>query len=147
MGDASEGAGLLPAGAVDESRLPVLLVTYPEHPSPEMLDELWERYRAIARANERVAYLIDMRALHPMNAGANVRRRAADLYRRHRHELGRSAVCEARVVSSGLIRGILVAFDWIKGEGLWPCATFTTFDEAEAWIEERLAAFAPRPPI
>ena len=130
----------LPSGTLDESKLPILMIVYPADPTPEMLDVLFENYRRIARENDRFAYLIDMRFLDLSFAGAAVRRHAAELHARYRHELARSSVCEARVVGSPLMRGVLVAFDWIKGEGLWPCETFASREEAVAWIEGKLSA-------
>lgn len=130
----------LPPGTIDESMLPILMVVYPKDPTPEMLERLFENYLRITRAHPQVAYLIDMRFLDLSRASAPVRRRAGELHARHREALARSSVCEARVVSSTLMRGVLVAFDWIKGEGLWPCETFATREEALAWIGKQLSS-------
>ena len=130
----------LPPGTLDESMLPILVVVYPKDPTLEMVDVLFDNYRRLARENDQLAYLLDMRFLDMSSAGASARRHAAELHARYRRELARSSVCEARVVSSALMRGVLIAFDWIKGEGLWPCETFATREEAIAWIHQKLAA-------
>jgi hypothetical protein len=130
----------LPPGTLDESLLPILVVTYPKDMTIEMLDALFANYLRLARERDQLAYVVDMRFLDLSLVGASGRRHAAELHARHRKELARSSVCEARVVSSPLMRGVLTAFDWIKGEGLWPCETFATREEAVAWINQKLAA-------
>ncbi|MEO0321352.1 MAG: hypothetical protein AAF447_00205 [Myxococcota bacterium] len=127
---------------LDESVLPVLLVTYPEDGDEEDLTALFAAYRRIAAAHPRVAYLVDMRRLNPREQTAAKRRHAGRLYAEHADALAVSAVCEARLVSNSLVRGIVVAFDWIKGDQRWPCRTFTDPEAARAWIDEQLAAAA-----
>ena len=133
-------ASSLPKGTFDESKLPIVEFVYPVQATPDILDLLFEQYRRVARENAQVAYLIDMRKLSLTSTSAPVRRHAAELHARFATELARSSVCEARVVSSPLMRGVLVAFDWLKGDGLWPCETFATREEALAWIAKQLAA-------
>lgn len=136
-------ASSLPKGLLDESNLPILEVNYPVQATAETLDFLFEAYRRVGRENAQVAYLIDMRSLSLTSTSAPMRRHAAALHARYCNELAKSAVCEARVVSSPMMRGVLVAFDWIKGEGLWPCETFATREEAVAWIGKQLAKGSP----
>ena len=133
-------ASSLPKSILDESNLPILEVIYPAQATPETLDLLFEAYRRVGRENAQVAYLIDMRLLSLTSTTAPARRHAAALHARYCNELAKTAVCEARVVSSPMMRGVLVAFDWLKGEGLWPCETFATRQEAVAWIGKLLAA-------
>lgn len=125
---------------VDESELPILKVRYPRIGGIEELEEVFATYRRVARENERVAYLLDMRQWSPLGQGAELRKRAAALYAENVDALARSAVCEARVVSNPIVRGVLTAFDWIKGDACWPCRTFTDMDAARRWVEEQLAA-------
>ena len=103
---------------------------------------LFGAYRRLAAENARVAYLIDMRRMDPTRQSAKQRRRAGELYAEHADALARSTVCEARLVSNALVRGILVAFDWIKGDHRWPCRNFTDPEAARAWIDEQLAVAA-----
>ncbi|MCA9609739.1 MAG: hypothetical protein KC619_29275 [Myxococcales bacterium] len=125
---------------IDESELPILKVHYPMNGTPAQFVAVWDEYCRVARANDRVVYLLDMRYASPMSAPAKVRRLAADLYQKYRHVLAPSAVCEARIVSNELIRGAITAFDWIKGDHLWPCRTFTDEAQARAWVEAQLRA-------
>lgn len=122
----------------DESELPILLVRYPREGGIGALEAAFEVYREVSRRSERVAYLLDMRRYDPIGQSAQTRRRAGELYERHAEELAKTAVCEARVVSNPVVKGVLVAFDWIKGDSLWPCRNFTDMDEARAWIAEQL---------
>lgn len=124
---------------VDESDLPILSVTYPEHANEESLDAVWAEFVRVTGENRRIAFLLDVRPTNPIAVSARLRRYNADLHERFKNDLAKSTVCEARVVSSSLVRGLIIAFDWIKGDGLWPCNTFTSMAEARAWCHERLA--------
>jgi hypothetical protein len=122
---------------VDETRAPLILVTYPDQPTPDDMRELFAQYADLSRRHEKVAYLIDFRAFNPISAPASHRKVAADLFAEYRAVLQASTVCEARVVESGFARGVLTAFDWLTG-AKWPCANFGTMQRAEAWIESHL---------
>ena len=90
----------------------------------------------------RLAYLIDMRRFDPLRAPASKRRHAAEVFKANVHKLRHVTVCEARVVSSELTRGVLTAFDWLTGTK-WPCATFTSRENAERWVERRVGSASP----
>ncbi len=124
---------------IDESELPILVVRYPAAGTLEDLEAAWDVYRRVAAENDRVAYLIDMREFNPASQTAATRKRAGELHALYSAELAPSAVCEARVVSNRLVQGILVAFDWIKGDALWPCRNFSDMTDARLWIDEQLA--------
>ncbi len=124
---------------VDTKDLPLVYVHYPEEVgSDAAIERLWERYLELAESHSRLVFLIDMRDVHLRAAAASRRKRMGELYQQHVGRLARSCVGEARVVSSTLLRGVLTAFDWIKGESRWPCATFESEVEARMWLRARL---------
>jgi hypothetical protein len=128
----------MPEIVVDDSRAPVIVVTYPDAPTIDDFRAAFEKYRAISERHPRVAYLVDFRRFDPVTAPAATRKEAAKVFERYRPILARVTVCEARVVENVLSRGIVTAFDWITPQK-WPCANFARATEAEAWIAKQLA--------
>lgn len=122
---------------IDESRWPLVVVTFPPTFTVERYRALFEKYVALSRRGERLSYLIDMRSFNPLHAGASHRKAAADTFAENRHLLIKVTVCEARVVASKLTSGVLTAFDWLTGQK-WPCANFTSMAEAESWVGARM---------
>jgi hypothetical protein len=127
---------------VDESRAPLIVVTYPPAVTEQEFRDLFARYVELSRRLPRVAYLIDFRHFNPLFVSPRQRQEAAQLFAENRHTLTHATVCEARVVASPVARGILTAFDWLTGSK-WPCRNFETFAEAERWIAEQLAGPPP----
>jgi len=70
-------------------------------------------------------------------ANATLRAAAAEVFARHQDVLKSVTICEARVASDRLTRGVLTAFDWLTGSP-WPRATFGKVRDAEEWIGARL---------
>jgi hypothetical protein len=123
---------------VDDSRIPLVRVTFPDNVPLEELHSLFARYELLSRRHPRVAYLIDFTRYNPVLAPNDVRKTLSDLFVRHRETLLPVTVCEARIVPSMVVRAALTAFDSITTQK-WPCASFATEREAVAWIDERLA--------
>ena len=129
---------------IDESRWPLVVVTYPPIVTMDEYRDLFRRYAAMSRRKQKIGYLIDMRAFNPLMASASVRKAAADTFAEHREVLLRATACEARVVANSLTSGILTAFDWLTGQK-WPCANFTKVPDAEQWITLKLHAVGEKP--
>jgi hypothetical protein len=122
---------------IDSSRLPVVLVTFPEAFSHDEYVALFERYAELCRQHDRIAWVIDFQRFDPVRAPQDLRRAAADVFATYKSQLIRSTVCEARVVQNTASRGILTAFDWLTGKK-WPTQNFATRAAAECWAAERL---------
>ncbi|MCB9578153.1 MAG: hypothetical protein H6717_14105 [Polyangiaceae bacterium] len=123
---------------VDEDRLPVVVVTFPDVVSIEQLERLFARYELLSRRHPRVAYIIDFSRYNPVLGPADVRNATSALLQKHRDVLLRSTVCEARVVPGTFMRTALTAFDAVS-PNKWPCAHFATMSEAEKWVADQLA--------
>jgi hypothetical protein len=123
---------------IDDERVPLIVVTYPDFITPDDYRNAFIRFRELSTRHPRLAYLIDFRNFDPVRSPAPLRRVAGEIFAEFRNSLARTTVCEARVVLSPLSRGILTAFDWITPYK-WPCANFPTFEEAHRWIERQLA--------
>jgi hypothetical protein len=128
----------MPDILVDESALPMVVVTYPETVSAEQLRTLFARFDLLSRRHGRVAYLVDMTLLDPVRSAAGMLKSVGDLFAAHRPALARVTLCEARVIPNGLLRSGLAAFDRLAPDK-WPCANFATRREAEAWVRGHLA--------
>jgi hypothetical protein len=123
---------------VDETRWPLVVVTFPPAFTAEKYGELHQKYAAMSRRpGARIGYLIDMRQFNPVMAPAAMRKAAADTFAANRAVLMKATVCEARVVTDAVTCGVLTAFDWLTGKK-WPCANFTSVEEAERWIESQM---------
>ncbi len=118
-------------------RLPIIDVEFPDHFEDQEYRQLFERYIELSATHPRVAYLHDLRKLDPLRAPAKRRRLAAEVFRTNVTRFRNLPVCEARLVSSELTRGVLTAFDWLTGTR-WPCATFTSIPDAERWLDQHL---------
>jgi hypothetical protein len=127
------------AFVIRDDKLPIIHVEFPPCFEEREYEQLFERYVALSALHTRVAYLIDMRRFDPLCAPASKRRHAVAVFRANVHRLRAVTVCEARVVSSELTRGILTAFDWLTGTK-WPCASFTSADDAQRWIDRRIGS-------
>jgi hypothetical protein len=135
------------APLVDDSRAPLVTVTYPQGMDVADVRFLFERYATLSRKHPRIGYLIDLRAANPLLFPADIRRTMNALFDEHRELLLRVTVCEARVAPNVVVRGAIDLFDWAAPKK-WPCASFATMPEAEAWVSARLSGAAPssRPP-
>jgi hypothetical protein len=122
---------------VDDSGLPVVVVTFPPEVTADEYVQLFERYKALCAKYEHIAWLIDFQQFDPVTAPQAVRRAASEVFARYRDVLLQSTVCEARVVQNTASRGILTAFDWLTGKK-WPLGNFATREAADRWIAERL---------
>jgi len=124
---------------IDESQRPIIVVTFPAMVSPEAYKELFRQYVSISNRGEKVGYVIDMRRFNPIAAPAAMRRLAAETFAAARPHLVKVTVCEARVVSSAITRGVLTAFDWLTGSK-WPCRNSTSMSDADRWVREQMGS-------
>lgn len=127
----------LSAFRIDESTAPVIRVIFPDVVTLPAYEKLFDEYMRLCDLYPRVGWLIDMRSFNPVTAPAPIRKAAADVFARGRAKLLQSTVCEARVVESAAVRGVLMAFDWLTGSK-WPVKNVATVKDAEAWIAEQL---------
>jgi hypothetical protein len=129
---------------INESRWPIVLVTFPAVVTLDEYRELFHKYAELSKRGDRIGYHIDMRLFNPLMAPAAIRKGAAEVFAQNREVLIEATACEARVVASSLTSGILTAFDWLTGQK-WPCANFTSMDEAARWIEGHVRKVDARP--
>ncbi|APR87734.1 hypothetical protein A7982_13083 [Minicystis rosea] len=123
----------------DESRAPLIVVTFPPTVTADQCIALFQRFLELARKGSKIGYVMDLRQFNPLSANAAMRKVAADAFAERRSELLRATLCEARVVDGPVLRGVLTAFDWLTGQK-WPCDNFTTMEDAERWVRAKLSA-------
>ena len=123
---------------VDESRAPIIVVTFPPDGTIADYEKAVARYVDISRRGQRVAWLIDLRNFNPLTAPAPVRKAAAEMAAQAAPVIKTVSAGEARVVTSNLVRGLSTAFTWLTTTH-WPTAHFKTMEDAEAWLRAQLA--------
>ncbi len=123
---------------VDTREWPIVAVRYPKEPTPDGYLALFKHYAELAQRGDSIAWLVDMRDFNPVTAPASLRKGASLVFDEYRDVLTAATLCEARVMTSALARGVVTAFDWLTGNK-WPCVNFANLDEARAWVEERCA--------
>lgn len=127
---------------VDETRTPIVLITFPNECTVADYQQAVDRYVTIARRGRRVAWLTDLRAFNPLMAPGPVRRAATELRAPHVELLASVSAAEARVLTSNIVRGLSAAFNWLTPVP-WPIAHFREMENAEAWLHTQLAKHAP----
>lgn len=123
---------------VEDSRAPLIVVSYPDSIVLSDYEELFGCFARMARQHRRIAWLIDFSRFNPVTAPAAIRQGAARIFEQHRATLSQASVCEGRIVQNPLARGVLTAFDWLT-PNKWPCANFSSSSEAEAFCRQHLA--------
>ena len=83
------------------------------------------------------AVLIDVSAMNPMSATADIRREAAVVMEENMEHLVATTVAEARVATNPLIRGMLTVFDWVQPKA-WLINNVNTGPAAEFWLRSQL---------
>ncbi len=134
-------AAEFPSFHIDESAAPLILVTFPDVATVEEIPALFEAYRRIAAQHPRVAWVVDLRRFNPILAPAKARRAFADNFEQSRAIIESSAVCEARVIESAIMRGVVTALDWLIGHK-YPRRTFATLIAAKDWARTMLGPSA-----
>lgn len=134
----------MPEIVVDDSRAPIVVVTFPRDSGLEEYMRAVDRYVEIARRGQRVGWLIDLRRFSPLAAPAPVRKAAAEYAARQVPVLQPVSAGEARVVTNPVMRGVSAAFSWLTAMH-WPTRHFSTMEDAEAWLRAQLADSGPPP--
>ena len=112
---------------------PVCLLTYPETIEVEDVSRMFVDVRRFCGGRRDCALLIDMRAFDAMSVGRKKRQEIARNMSSSLKEHGDFFVCEARIVSSTLVRGFMTVFDWSAPMD-WPQRNFGNCRVAEQWI-------------
>jgi hypothetical protein len=123
---------------LDAAEAPLILVTYPAVASIESVNALFAGFRRIAAEHGRVGWVVDMREFNPLSAPAPIRKAFADEYERCRRIIESATVCEARIFTSPMVRGIVTAVDWLLNRK-YPMKTFAELEPAKAWVRGQLA--------
>ena len=68
-----------------------------------------------------------------------MRKAFADEYERSRSVIEAATVCEARIFTSPLMRGVVTAVDWLLNRK-YPMKTYAEIEPAKMWVRGQLAA-------
>lgn len=129
---------------IDDTQAPIVVITYPRVGSIEIIPAAMERFREVCIKHKRVAFLVDMRAFNPITAPPKTRAKFSELYNANRSVWNAHLICEARVVPSRIVQGIIIAVDWLTTPA-YPTKTFVAMTDAYAFVREHLAKEDERP--
>jgi hypothetical protein len=128
-----------PRIAIDDSRWPLVVATWPaEQLSDEAFQEMLDHMGTFNLRREPYAVIHDARKATrptPKQRAAAAARQAQDapLTRRYIKAM-------ALVVSSPLLAGVVTAITWIAPPP-FPQKVFSSVEDAEAWVTERLEGY------
>lgn len=120
----------------DESRLPLVVVTFRGDATTEEFEEYLRRLSANLARKQPTAIVIDSREFAVMPAAQ--RKRQAEWIDETRVVRTRYTLGTAFVINSPLIRGALTAIFWLTKYDT-PYVVVPTLEEAEAWALKLLA--------
>ena len=123
--------------SVDSSRLPLVDIAFAGAITPVDCRQLFDALNEVCAPGVRLATIVDFRELDAFAVTAPIRQALARAFFDGIDQRRASTVCEARIVTNALTRGMLVAFDWVTG-AKWPCASFPTREQAVAWVSEQM---------
>ncbi|MCC6807637.1 MAG: hypothetical protein IT381_09455 [Deltaproteobacteria bacterium] len=121
--------------AVDESRYPVVTMTFPELPSDEDIQDFIAVNLRLLAKKERHATVVDMRPI--AEAAPQQRRMTADYVRQNYAALQQWRAGVAFVSSSRFTRGIVAAVMWLQRPP-YEWAVVASVEAGIAWCEARL---------
>ncbi len=123
---------------IRSDRFPIVDIEIKATATTEDVEDIFRGYAAVVPRGQRAALIIDLRNVTSVGVSAADRKRAAGLFDAHAASMVSITACEARIVSHALTRGVLTAIDWLTGTK-WPCATFTSPADADAWVARQMA--------
>lgn len=125
----------------DESRWPLVIVTYPEQTEEAdffaHLDLLDANIRRTVAARAKTALIYDITSGY--RAPASVRKAQADWMKKNATVTRQNCVGIAFVMTSAVVRGALTAILWMSDMPA-PYTVVATVEEAERWCTEKLGA-------
>jgi hypothetical protein len=128
----------VPEITVDVSQPPFCVIRHPNQHHPEDFEALFEHLRAVVAPGSRWAVLVDLERTAPI-ATAGVRESVSKAILKNIDFISEFTVCEARVTSRPLMRGVLTVIDWTTPRP-WPVKNFGSGVVAENWLRARLLA-------
>jgi hypothetical protein len=128
---------------VEDSRWPLVVVTFDGAPSEEEFSRYLEEMLGLLSRQERHAYVVDARrgTLLPRE----LRQRQGEWLRENKDEIRRHCLGTAVVINSGVLRFVLTTIYLIQAP-VTPTVNFPTLEEATAWAEKQLRGAGLTPP-
>lgn len=120
----------------DESRLPLVVVTFRGTASTAEFEEYLRLLRVNLGRRQPTAVVVDSRKMVTMSAAQ--RKRQAEWIDSNREDLLRFTRGTAFVINNPLMRGALTAIFWLTRYET-PYVVVATLEEAEAWALAQLA--------
>jgi hypothetical protein len=129
---------------IDESRFPLVIVSFRGAVRDEVFRDYLERMTALVTRGEKNVVIMDAR-----EAGRTPpiqRKMQAEWLDANRRELSRNSLGTAFVITSAFVRGVLTAIFWLTS---MPSAhtVVKTYAEAEDWAFARLREAGLEPPL
>ncbi len=116
----------------------IWVVRYPAAPTIETYLTYLDEFRAKIERGQRVALIIDFTHYNPVGASAELRDQVSMVMKEQMDFFDNHMVCEVRVCSNPMVRGILTVFDFVTNLP-WPCNNVSTGYVAELWARSLLS--------
>lgn len=122
---------------IDISRPPFCIIRHPTDFTPDDFQQLFASLREKLAKDREYAVVVDLRLTSPSMGGSENREAASAAILENVDFLKDITICEARLVSGPMVRGILTVLDWITPRP-WPVRNFGNATVAENWSRSRL---------
>jgi hypothetical protein len=121
---------------IDITRWPVVIVDWPHELSIAEMENYFVRLAGLCESR-RFALVIDASGSDPLRYPAAHRKRLRELAAEHKAQIARACICQAFVITSPLMRGILTALHWfVKAD--WPQEFFRSREDAQSWARRQI---------
>jgi len=122
---------------IDSAGFPLVLITYPAHMTPEEADAYGQELGEVFTRG-RVATVVDIRALDSSVVTPTDRKYLAQVVDRVTKAHPGALVAESIVLDSAILRGLYIAYSWLRSDQSYPSRAFGSVDEARAWVLKQL---------
>ncbi len=134
---------------IDTSNGFIWLLRFPETFRIEEYRQHFVDLRALNPEGQKIATIVDLRAMNPILGGIAVHREAARIMRANFSFLRETVVADVRVVPNPVTRGVLTVFDWLSAQP-WAVNTVSSGPAAERWVRAQIEGAgysAPAAPV
>lgn len=127
---------------VDDSKFPLVFVVYPASVLPGALESFEKDLRAVYQRGP-LAVIVDVSAVNPTTVSALDRKELASRMDSVTRDFPNTIISEAVVFSSTIIRGMYMAYNWVKQDKSYPSKSFSSVEQARVWSLQMIKKHRP----
>ena len=117
---------------------PIWIVRYSSGLTIEDYRDYLDEFRSLSKPGQRLALIADFTYYNPIGASAALRGKIAETLEGQMSFFEERMLCEVRVCSNPIMRGIITVFDYMTNLP-WPCSNVSSGHVAELWARAQLA--------